>query len=297
MPIDTARGLVDLGKITASATLRDETAQQQLSLIGAAMWSAVKDPYGAVKAGFEAIDAQLDEAARLEAAGDWQAASEIYGQVWAEYAYAVAGVGTGGASVGVLAIKGVRLLPGPGDLGKIDGPVGNIAGSGKFRPSQPLDASGKPILRTNDRGGVLIRPNGSVTCGQHACGMVLNTQGRPVAVDDIIRSHPPDSSRGSSQTQLQRALRDNGVGNTAFSGRSVEDLGRYTNGGRPAIATVQTGSNTYHAVVVDGVTTRGGQRVVAIRDPGGGINGGVYYETVQLFQNRFTGHVIRMDNE
>ena len=112
MPVDAATGLVELGKITASAALGDETAQQQLSVIGAAMWSAIKDPYGTVKAGFEAIDAQLDEAARLEAAGDWQAASEIYGQVWAEYAYAVAGVGTGGASVGVL--WGLRLPHSPG---------------------------------------------------------------------------------------------------------------------------------------------------------------------------------------
>lgn len=52
----------------------------------------------------------------------------------------------------------------------------NTAGGGRFTPTQPLDASGQPILRTNDRGGVLVQPNGSVTCGQHACGMVLNTR-------------------------------------------------------------------------------------------------------------------------
>lgn len=173
----------------------------------------------------------------------------------------------------------------------------NTAGVGRYTPSQPLDAAGNPIVRTNDRGGVLVQPNGSVTCGQHACGMVLNTQGRPVAVDDIISSRPPDFVNGSSQTQLQRALRDNGVGSTAFSGRTVEDLGRYTSGGRPAIATVQTGPNSYHAVVVDGVTRRGGQQVVAIRDPAGGTNGGVYYETVSSFQTRFTGDVIRMNNQ
>ena len=127
--------------------------------------------------------------------------------------------------------------------------------------------------------------------------MVLNTQGRPVSVDDIIRTHGPDFSTGTSPTQLQRALRDNGVGSTAFVDRSVADLDQFTSNGRPAIATVQTGPNTYHAVVVDGVTTRGGQQVVAIRDPAGGTNGGVYYETVSSFETRFTGQVIRMDNQ
>ncbi len=173
----------------------------------------------------------------------------------------------------------------------------NRTGAGRYTPDQPRDARGNPILRTNARSGVLVQPNGSVTCGQHACGMVLNTQGRPVAVDYIISSRPPDFTNGSSQTQLQRALRDNGVGSTAFSGRNVSDLRRYTSDGRPAIATVQTGPNTYHAVVVDGVTTRGGQQVVAIRDPAGGTNGGVYYETVTSFQSRFTGDVIRMNNQ
>lgn len=52
-----------------------------------------------------------------------------------------------------------------------------------------MDAAGNPIVRTNDRSGVLIQPNGVVTCGQHACGMVLNTQGRAVSVDDIIRTN------------------------------------------------------------------------------------------------------------
>ena len=127
--------------------------------------------------------------------------------------------------------------------------------------------------------------------------MVLNTQGRPVAVDDVIRTHGPDFQTGSSPIQLQRALRDNGVGSTFVPNASISDLARFTSNGRPAIATVQTGPSTGHAVVVDGVTTRGGQQVVAIRDPSGRPNGGVYYETVSSFQDRFTGGVIRMNNQ
>ena len=69
-------------------------------------------------------------------------------------------------------------------------------GAGAFRPTQPLGSDGAAIIRTNNRGSeVLIQPNGSVTCGQHACGMVLNTRGQTVAVDDLIASHPPDVRR------------------------------------------------------------------------------------------------------
>ena len=87
----------------------------------------------------------------------------------------------------------------------------NTAGAGRFRPSQPLDAAGNPIVRTNDRSGVLVQPNGSVTCAQHSCGMVLNTRGNPVAVDDIIRSNPPSSASGTTIRDTQIILRDNGV--------------------------------------------------------------------------------------
>lgn len=74
--------------------------------------------------------------------------------------------------------------------------------------------------------------------------------------------------------------------------QSVSDVKRLTSNGRPAIAIVRTGPKTNHAIVVDGVTKRGGQQVVAIRDPAGGTNGGVYYETVSSFNARFTGNVI-----
>ena len=183
-----------------------------------------------------------------------------------------------------------------------DGPANdqlsvNVTGIDRYLPTQPSDVSGNPIARTNVRSGVLVQPNGSVTCGQHACGMALNTQGNPIAVDTLIRTHGPDFTAGSSPAQLQQALRDNGIESTIVPDASVADLAGYTSGGKPAIATVQTGPNTWHAVVVDGVTTRGGQRVIAIRDPAGSTNGGVYYETLSSFENRFTGGVIRMNNQ
>lgn len=174
----------------------------------------------------------------------------------------------------------------------------NNAGGGRFTPSQPLDTSGNPILRTNDRGGVLVQPNGSVTCGQHACGMVLNTRGTPVAVDDIIADFPPTSAQGTSMTRISSALRSNDVNTVTLSNGNltVDSLASFTANGRPSIAMVRTGPNTNHYVVVDGVTTRGGQQVVAIRDPlgSGSANGGVYYETVSSFEGRFTGNAIRI---
>ncbi|WP_442970189.1 cysteine peptidase family C39 domain-containing protein [Roseibium sp. FZY0029] len=139
-----------------------------------------------------------------------------------------------------------------------------------------------------------VQPNRSVTCGQHSCGMVLNTQGNPVAVDDLIRTHPVTSSAGTTVPDLQRLLRDNGVSSVVRTRRSVSDLESMTAGGRPSIAMVRTGPNTNHYVVVDGVTTRSGQRVVAVRDPAGGPNGGVYYETVSSFEGRFTGNAIQI---
>jgi hypothetical protein len=170
-----------------------------------------------------------------------------------------------------------------------------VAATDRFRPQQPLDANGNPIIRTNDRGSVQIQPNGSVTCGQHSCGMVLNTQGNPVAVDDLIRSHPPNiPGEGSTPDHLQRLLRDHGINSVFRPSAGIDAISRWTSQGRPVIATVRTGPDRYHAIVVDGVTSRGGQRVVAIRDPGGRPNGGVYYETESSFRNRFIGEVIRI---
>jgi hypothetical protein len=226
----------------------------------------------------------------------WQ---EYLALVYAEtYSSEVAGAGVGTVLAKVGAKFGSAIVNRIGNIVK-SRLASNSGAGGRFTPTQPLDASGQPILRTNSRSGILVQPNGSVTCGQHACGMVLNTQGRPVAVDDIIRTRGPDTPKGTTIIQLQRALRDNGVGSTFEPSASIADLRRYTSNGRPAIATVRTGPNTGHAVVVDGVTKRGGQQVVAIRDPLGPntVNGGVYYETVSSFQGRFTGGVIRINNQ
>ncbi|WP_330962006.1 cysteine peptidase family C39 domain-containing protein [Photobacterium sp. 53610] len=225
-------------------------------------------------------------------------------QEGAEFGLAVFGVGVG---------LGVAGKSGLGDQGDrpdlvhsekqdIDGLDGiyveesgsSLATGGIFSPSQPIDSSGELIRRKNDRGSIQIQPNGSVTCGQHSCGMVLNTKGDPVVVEDLIRTHPVTSSAGTTMPDLQRLLKDNGVSSVVRTRRKVSDLQKMTSNGRPSIVMVRSGPSTNHFVVVDGVTTRGGQRVVAIRDPAGKPNGGVYYESVESFENRFTGNVIQI---
>ncbi|NHZ93966.1 hypothetical protein F2P45_33975 [Massilia sp. CCM 8733] len=73
--------------------------------------------------------------------------------------------------------------------------------------------------------------------------------------------------------------------------RNVDDLARYTDKGVPVIVRitdVDGGTSFSHFVVVDGVTTRNGTRVVAIRDP----NNRAYFSPVETFSRNFTGEVV-----
>ena len=73
--------------------------------------------------------------------------------------------------------------------------------------------------------------------------------------------------------------------------RNVADLERYTNSGTPVIARIfdnTNGTRFSHFVVVDGVTTRNGVAVVAIRDP----HGVQYFSPVRTFEKNFSGEVV-----
>jgi len=66
---------------------------------------------------------------------------------------------------------------------------------------------------------------------------------------------------------------------------------RYTADGKPVIVRIVDGSGASdfsHFVVVDGVTTRNGIKVVAIRHP----QGVQYFSPVSTFQKNFTGEVV-----
>lgn len=69
------------------------------------------------------------------------------------------------------------------------------------------------------------------------------------------------------------------------------DLFHYTSNGTPVIARIadKTGGSSFsHFVVVDGVTTRNGISVVAIRDPWGKQ----YFSPVSTFEKNFTRDVV-----
>lgn len=85
-------------------------------------------------------------------------------------------------------------------------------------------------------------------------------------------------------------MKSQGVDATAFSGRNVNDLARYTQNGTPVVVRIADPgvSDFSHFVVVDGVTMRNGVQVVAIRDP----QGAQYFSPVTTFNKSFTGEVI-----
>lgn len=90
---------------------------------------------------------------------------------------------------------------------------------------------------------------------------------------------------------LSKALQGNGISSAKWSlNASVSDLANATAKGDAVIAQVMIDNgNTIHFVVVDGVTTRYGQKVVAVRDPG---TGSQYFVPTDEFSGKFTGQVV-----
>ncbi|MDQ3233559.1 MAG: cysteine peptidase family C39 domain-containing protein [Pseudobdellovibrionaceae bacterium] len=116
---------------------------------------------------------------------------------------------------------------------------------------------------------ILLQGEGTVTCGPNSCGMVLDTQGRLVRVDELLTKIEL-STDGSTGPQLVNLFAEYGVGARRSTSTFPKDLESLTSNGRPVIAQVMNPDSSRHWLVVDGVTTRQGQKVVAIRDPGFG---------------------------
>lgn len=159
--------------------------------------------------------------------------------------------------------------------------------AGESAGKNPLLADA--IARDGDR---LVLNQGNVpTCGHNACGMVLDTLGKPVDVGSLVEKIPPQLT-GIRSNEVAALFRSEGVDAAAFGNRTVSDLARYTQDGTPVvvrITDVSGGTNFSHFVVVDGVTTRGGVEVVAIRDSQLGTQ---YFSPVNTFSRNFTGEVI-----
>jgi hypothetical protein len=171
-------------------------------------------------------------------------------------------------------------------------PVGANGGAGSVIAADAAGGAKNPLLadampRNGDR---LVLNQGNVpTCGANSCGMALDTLGRPVDVATLIQRIPP-SAEGIYSTDVATLMKSQGVDAIALGRRNVSDLARYTENGTPVVVRVADPgvSNFSHFVVVDGVTTRNGVQVVAIRDP----QGAQYFSPVTTFNKSFTGEVI-----
>lgn len=168
------------------------------------------------------------------------------------------------------------------------------SGIGKPPPTATSPSGTKhPLLddaipRNGDR--PVVNQGALSTCGHNSCGMVLDTMGKPVNIVGLINKTPPTPG-GITSMQVAGILKSEGVEASAWAGRKVSDISRYTSNGTPIVVRIidkNGGSGFSHFVVVDGVTSRNGIPVVAIRDPWGKQ----YFSPVTTFERNFTGEVI-----
>jgi filamentous hemagglutinin len=109
----------------------------------------------------------------------------------------------------------------------------------------------------------------------------LDTLRKPVNIEKLIQKIPP-ASDGIYPIDIVSLMKSEGVNATNWSGRTDDDLARYTFNGNPIVVRIIDGtksSNFSHLVVVDGVTSRNGIKVVAIRNP----KGAQYFSPVSTF--------------
>jgi ABC-type bacteriocin/lantibiotic exporter with double-glycine peptidase domain len=122
--------------------------------------------------------------------------------------------------------------------------------------------------------------------------MVLDTAGKPVNVTNLAKQANL-GEHGTYVADLETVLRDKGVSSARYTNGSDVSMGtiaKSTQRGHPAIVRVElqgnNGKKYGHFVVVDGVTNRQGQNVVAVRDPNGGRQ---YFVPVDEFEQRLGG--------
>ena len=154
---------------------------------------------------------------------------------------------------------------------------------GKLEPNNPNSTS---IIRNGER--LVIRQVDTLpTCGPTSCAMVLDTLGKKVDVNIIIKQANV-SEKGTYLPNLANVLRTNGVDANVKYGVTIEQLAEATSKGKPAIVAMLLDRGG-HAVVVDGITTRQGKVVVAIRDPAYGRQ---YFAPIEEFKQKFSRQAI-----
>lgn len=183
------------------------------------------------------------------------------------------------------------------------GLLGGLLGAKGGKLWSPKTGAGEPSVNTNParnplkddamprNGDRLVVNQGKVpTCGHNSCGMALDTMGKPVDIGALIQRIPP-SKDGIYPQDVVSLFKSEGVRASYWTGRNVNDLARYTKDGTPVVAVIEDrtgGSSFRHFIVVDGVTTRNGVPVVAIRDP----HGKQYFSPLSTFEKNYTREVI-----
>lgn len=118
--------------------------------------------------------------------------------------------------------------------------------------------------------------------------MVLDTSGRSYDLNRLVIESRV-TSQGAYMGDMATALRNQGLDTARVRNRvSVDMLAEATSQGHPAIVATRLDRGG-HAVVVDGIAIRQGQRVVAIRDPALGRQ---YFTPLPEFVDRFSGQAI-----
>ncbi|WP_224367391.1 eCIS core domain-containing protein [Hyalangium versicolor] len=163
------------------------------------------------------------------------------------------------------------------------------------KPVKMSDLPANGIKGATPRAGTEARPvsfqGQAPTCGSVSCEMVAS-MGGPVKPELVRNMLKEAGTTGVTTDQMVAMLKWNKVASEAKVGWKVADLASATEKGNPAIAVIRTTNPTHplHAVVVDGVTVRGGVRVVAIRNPWG-IQ---YFQSEAEFAKIFTGNAVKI---
>ncbi|WP_227541451.1 MULTISPECIES: cysteine peptidase family C39 domain-containing protein [Acinetobacter] len=163
-----------------------------------------------------------------------------------------------------------------------------MLGGNVFSPSSKNPLAKDAIPRNTDR--LVLNQGQSPTCGHNSCAMVLDTLGKPVNVDQLMQKYGYKID-GLYPQEVAKIMKDNNIDVYNFSARTLNDLSRYTSNGKPVIVRIADPKNPKefsHFVVVDGITEKNGQKVVAIRDP----HGKSYFSPVDTFKKAFTGEAI-----
>ncbi|HYX37642.1 MAG TPA: papain-like cysteine protease family protein [Oligoflexus sp.] len=146
--------------------------------------------------------------------------------------------------------------------------------------SGDFDALGR--MNRHETRAVLFQGRDTVTCGPASCSMVLNTlTGKDVTIETLV-SRTVMLEKGTKGDQLVQLLKSEGVSARWNLSTFPKDLETLTAKGRPVIVKVKTPRGD-HWKIVDGVTTRAGRKVAAIRDPAYDKPDGIYFELWETF--------------